>query len=430
MPEVSAYQILKVKKSASEYEIKKAFAELVKKYDNENYPEEFSKINKAYKTLLDPAKRAREDIFTFNEAKGEFIFSPDEQAPASETTLIGEINNLFNKFKSSNITEEEKKDLKLKLMQLSYQKVVKKLWREAINYWQKVLEIDSTDLKAKRNLIHSYNALGYAYATHNLLNDAATLWENSLKMNPDDPLIIHNLATLYDILGQQSKAKPFWSETLKRWKEQLNKDPDNEYLKNSIVELHKHFGGKAIETKEPQGSANAIKEYQEILKLKPNDFDARFQIGKAYMEEKKWKEAITELDKLFKEYPDNVEIINSKAWALLNNGNVDDAFNTWKRALKDFKNNTVLQENMLKARYSVGKKLREGGLFNPALVHFKDLLKYKPNDPEVHYEIGCIYLSKGDVRTAIQEFQKTVDIDPRNQHAKKALSDARLKLRR
>ena len=140
--------------------------------------------------------------------------------------------------------------------------------------------------------------------------------------------------------------------------------------------------------------------------------------------------AIAELDKLLREYPDNVEIINSKAWALLNNGSVDEAFNTWKKALKEFKNNTMLQENMLKARFSVARRLREGGLFNPALVHFKDLLKYKPNEPEVHYEIGCIYLSKGDIRTAIQEFQKTVDIDPRNQQAKKALSDARLKFRR
>ncbi len=430
MAEVSAYQILKVKKSSSEYEIKKAFAGLVKKYDNENYPEEFSKINKAYKTLLDPGKRAREDIFTFNEAKGEFIFSPEDQTEINETTLIGEIKNLSEKFKSSEITDAENKELKLKLMQLSYRKVSKKLWREAINCWQKILEIDPTDLKAKRNLIHSYNALGYAYATHNLFKDAATLWENSIKMNPDDPQIIHNLAIIYDTLNQTSKAKPYWSDTLKRWKEELDKEPDNEYLKSCIVELHKHFGGKAIETKESQGSKDAIKEYEEILKLKPNDFDAHFQIGKAYMEEKKWKSAITEFDKLLKEYPDNVEIINSKAWALLNNGNVDGAFNTWKKALKQFKGNTVLKENMIKARFSVGRKLKEGGLFNPALVHFKDLLKYKPKDPDVHFEIGSVYLSKGNIRSAIQEFQTVVEIDPRNQHAKKALSDARMKLRR
>ncbi|MCX6999366.1 MAG: hypothetical protein NT106_03565, partial [Candidatus Sumerlaeota bacterium] len=66
--------------------------------------------------------------------------------------------------------------------------------------------------------------------------------------------------------------------------------------------------------------------------------------------------------------------------------------------------------------------------YTPALVHFKALLKYLPNSAEVHFEIGSTYSMKGDIASAYREFSITLNIDPKNQLAKKAISA--LKMRR
>jgi tetratricopeptide (TPR) repeat protein len=55
-------------------------------------------------------------------------------------------------------------------------------------------------------------------------------------------------------------------------------------------------------------------------------------------------------------------------------------------------------------------------------------LKYLPNSAEVHFEIGSTYSMKGDIASAYREFSITLNIDPKNQLAKKAISA--LKMRR
>jgi tetratricopeptide (TPR) repeat protein len=104
---------------------------------------------------------------------------------------------------------------------------------------------------------------------------------------------------------------------------------------------------------------------------------------------------------------------------------VDNAFGTWKRSLALEPKNYATRDNLVRAHLSLGKKLRESGLYTPALVHFKALLKYLPKSPEVHFEIATTYMLKGDNASAYQEFQTVVDLDPKNKMARKALSELR-----
>lgn len=55
------YELFNVSEDASEMEIKKAFARLVRQYSNETHPEEFMHIRKAYEVLTNPSKRAEYD---------------------------------------------------------------------------------------------------------------------------------------------------------------------------------------------------------------------------------------------------------------------------------------------------------------------------------------------------------------------------------
>ena len=428
--EKNPYAILNLQKGASDQEIKKAYFEMVKRYDPEKHTEQFMVIQNAYKRLKDNVGRAREDIYIYNHVKGEFVLTTEEREGLPIEELKNEINKLEESLKKSPENIDVRSKLILRLMQRSSHSVKKRLWAEAIEDWQKVMDSDPTHIRAKHNLIFAYITLGYSYAQHGLLAEAVDLWEKSLRMNPDNLPVIHNLAIAAERLPNPAMAQKYWSETLKRWNAILDQEPSNEYIRNCIIEVRRHLGEKVLQQKEgkEEKKASAIDEYREILKIKPNDFNAQFKIAETLMEEQKWEDAVQELHKLHQGHNQNVEIMNMLGWALLNSGQVDNAFNIWKRSLAVDPSNTATKDNLVRAHLSLGKRLRESGLYTPALVHFKALLKYLPNSAEVHFEIGSTYSMKGDIASAYREFSLTLSIDPKNQLAKKAISA--LKMRR
>ncbi|GAB4315579.1 MAG: hypothetical protein Kow0059_07720 [Candidatus Sumerlaeia bacterium] len=421
----NAYDVLNIRKGATEEDIKKAYVELVKRYDPEMHTDRFMMIKKAYDMLRDPRKRAKEDLFTFNYIKGEFHFTPDERDFDEKDAGEERIRELERQWLADKTNEQVVKEFVLAMMRKSYREVQRKLWAEAISSWNTVLKADPTHFRAKNNLTYSYITLGFSYANHDLLNEAIDLWEKAIKMNPDNQLLLHNLAIAYEKVGKKDQAEHYWAETIKRWKEQLEREPDNEYLKTLIIEIHKHHGGRALETKKEP--AQAIEEYREILKINPNDFEAQYQIALSLYEEQKWDEAIAELKKLSQQYPKNVEVLNLLGWALLNAGQVDAAFMQWKKSLQQDPKNPNTRQNIINAHLTLGKTLREKGLLTPSLVHFKALMRYLPQNPEVHMEIGKTYMLKGEYRQAFHEFKTVLDLDPKNQVARKMLSELRMR---
>jgi len=439
MAERNAYAVLGLRKGASDQEIKQAYIEMVKRYDPEKHTERFMIIQGAYKRLQDPKRRAKEDILTFNPPEGEFHFLEEEKA---EEAQLEELNTLVRDTETrlrdaaGDEAAAARATLVRLLMRRSFLHVSKKLWAEAIRDWNDTLKHDPSNVRAKNNLVFAYVTLGHSYALHMLQDEAAELWEKALQMNPDNVEVIHNLALCYEQLGDREKSQKYWTETIRRWKARLDQDPENEYLKCMIIEVHRHHGG-AIESGGEGGAANgsggarssAIEQYREVLRLNPTDFEAHFQICQALMDEQKREEAAVELERLSRAHPKNVEVMNLLGWAQLNSGQVDNAFHTWRRSLAVDPKNYATKDTLVRAHLMMGKKLRESGLFTPALVHFKQLLKYLGNNsPEVHMELGITFDMKGDIRSAAAEYTQVIQLDPKNKIARKALTD--LKLRR
>jgi Flp pilus assembly protein TadD len=171
----------------------------------------------------------------------------------------------------------------------------------------------------------------------------------------------------------------------------------------------------------------AVESYREVLKYSPSDFEARFNLASTLMNESKFPEAIEELKKLQVDHPKNLDIMNLLGWAYLNSAQIEMAFSTWRRAMAQDPRNFTVKDSMARARLAVGKKLKEGGQFTPALVHFRELQKLMPNTWEVHFEIAEIMMKKGDKRTALVEFQKVLDLDPKNKLARKAINDLKMR---
>ena len=446
--EKNAYLVLGLHKSASVDEIKHAYVALVKKFDPEKHTDRFMVIQKAFDTLRNPVTRAREDVRTFNFIRGEFTFAPEERSNASDVQIEQALQTLERKIAAGEVDAQAAQPQLIQgYMIRSWKKVQKKLWAEAIEDWNRILRMDPTQRRAKSNLLYSLITLGYSYANHALYDEATEVWSQAAQMDPDNGLIIHNLALAYEGAGKVEEAERYWQETVKRWRTRLEREPDNEYLKNCIIEvLREHgekgqngapsapaaaaTGGKAqpAGASAPRTPAKGINEYREILKLNPNDFEAQYKIVTIQMNDHKWIEAIDELEQMRQKWPRNIEVMNLLGWALLNGGRVDEAFMTWRKAKAIDPKNYQITESLIKAHMTIGRTLRDKGLYTPCLVHFKALMRYLPENDEVHYEIGKTYQLKGDERSAYQEYQKVLKLNPKHKAARQDLST--LKLRR
>ncbi|MCB2153623.1 tetratricopeptide repeat protein [bacterium] len=428
MAEKSAYAILGLQKGATEQDIKNAYVQLVKKYDPEKHTDRFMVIQNAYNRLKEPKKRAQEDIHTYNVIRGDFLFLDDERPEGGHGPSDHEIERAQEAYKSSSGSKPARDTYIKMLMRRSNASVRKKLWSEAIKDWVDILDIDPSHVRSRNNLTFAYITLGLSYALHGLHDEAIDLWEKALKLNPDSADLIHNLALASEKCGDGKKAAKYWGETVQRWKSALNSGEGNEeYLKECIIEAHRYHGGQFDANDTPEAKSSAINRYREVLKLRPDDFDAQFQIAAGLMSEQKWPEAIEELDKIHRKHPKNIEVLNMLGSAHLSSGQVDSAFNMWNRSLSIDPKNSATREIIVRAHLTLGKQYRQKGLFTPALVHLKKLLRYLPGSAEVFLEIGATYDMKGDTRSAQQAYQQVMQIDPKNKIARKALNDLRMK---
>jgi molecular chaperone DnaJ len=448
--EQNAYLVLNLRKGASEGEIKAAYIEMVKRYDPEKHTDRFMQIQSAYERLTDVKKRAKEDLLVYNYQQGEFHFSDDEKVARSLEEAVAIIREKDAVARQNPTDPSARQALVSAYMNHSFLNCQKKLWQEAINDWNAVLQIDPTHQRAKSNLIFANSYLGYYYALHDLLDESIVRWEAALQMDPDNLSVLHNLAIAATKSNNNDKAARYWAETLKRWKTLLDKNPGDEYLRSLVIEAHRFLGDRALDkpqvaipsptsssavstspqvasTSDSVVSVGAAESFREVLKYNPGDFEARFSLASTLMNEGKFAESIEELKKLQVEHPKNLDIMNLLGWAYLNSAQIELAFSTWRRAMAQDPRNHTIKDSMARARLAVGKKLKEGGQFTPALVHFRELQKLMPNTWEVHYEIAEIMMKKGDKRTALVEFQKVLELDPKNKLARKAINDLKLR---
>ncbi len=425
MDNQNIYKTLGLRKGATDIQIKEAYVQRVKKFDPEKHTDRFMVIQQAYEKLRNPQKRAATDILTFNYAKGQFLFTGPEQSKTSDAQVNQAVQDAERRLAENRENPASQQDFIKALMVRSFKKVSKRLWAEAIEDWQKILSIDPTHQRAKNNMMHSFVTLGYSYADHDLFAEAIELWEKALHMNPDNKDLVHNLAIATEMAGDKDKSKKYWNETLRNWQLHLDANPDDTYMKSCIIEVRRHHGGQAIE--EDNGGQTSIEEYQEILKINPNDFEAQYKIATSQMEEHKWADATKSLRKLSKDYPKNLEVLNMLGWAMLNSGQIELAFQAWNRAMAIDPNSHSTREAIIKARMSMGRALRNKGMHTQSIVHFKALLRLLPRSAEVYMEIGQTYMLRGDKRSAVKAFDRVMMIDPKNREARQFKSDMKLR---
>lgn len=277
---------------------------------------------------------------------------------------------------------------------------------QAVYAWLQGLTLDSENRDLQANLAAAYLKKGD-------VDRAMTELEKLHTKYPDDAAILSNLGAVAFQKKDYDKAVYYFSESLAK-----NPAPSKEkkdYL-FSIPQWTLHLDlGAAYGQKGDW--LQAQRQFEKAKLLNPANEDILRSLGRVYVMQKQFKPAISELDAALRVRADNPETHALLAQAYAESGNSAQALASAAQAIRytsdsEFKSTLHKNRGLIYARdQNYIKALEELKL--AASLHW--------SDPDLHYNLGVVYLNRQDIENAKRSFKTALSMKPGFQPAQDAL---------
>ena len=149
----------------------------------------------------------------------------------------------------------------------------------------------------------------------------------------------------------------------------------------------------------------AITQFQQTLQIKPGYAEAHNNLGNALFQKGRVEEAITHYQQAAQIKPGYAEAHNNLGIALLQQGGVDDAISQYQMALQ-------IKPDYAEACNNLGNALLQKGGVDDAMLQYQKAVQIKPGYAEAHYNLGNVFFQKGKADQAIVQFQQALQINP------------------
>jgi protein O-mannosyl-transferase len=201
-----------------------------------------------------------------------------------------------------------------------------------------------------------------------------------------------------------------------------------------------------------QGRADdAIRQYNEALRIKPDDADTHYNLANVRTRQAKYPEAAAHYREAVKNAPDHVMARNNLALCLVQTGDRQAAIEQFQEILRlrpgfepARRNLSVLmaaqetvkrktaggsdpvraQGGSLKEHMRLGEEAVERGDLDSAIVHFRSASRIAPDDPGAHISLGLALAYRGEIDEAIRHFRLALKRDPENAEVQNSLGVA------
>jgi Flp pilus assembly protein TadD len=162
----------------------------------------------------------------------------------------------------------------------------------------------------------------------------------------------------------------------------------------------------------------AIEQLQEASRLNPNDAKLHYRLGTGLENKGQLDGAINQYRETIKLDPNCVDAYNKLGMALGRKGLLDEAIQQFQAALK-------LAPGFNDLHYNLGNALARTGRLSGAAEQFQEALKLKPDDAGAHNNLGVVLSRQGRIAEAIVQFQEALELKPDYSEARKNLAAAR-----
>ncbi|MGB9893090.1 MAG: tetratricopeptide repeat protein, partial [Candidatus Saccharicenans sp.] len=162
-----------------------------------------------------------------------------------------------------------------------------------------------------------------------------------------------------------------------------------------------------------QDYPGALKEFEESIKLNPNNWAYYFNYGLTLKKLNKVDEAREAFKKAVELNPESFSANKELGEMLAKQDNFASALEYYKKAVS-------LSPTDPDAQYNLGACLVNLGQGEEAYTHFQKVVELKPDYAEAYFQLGSLCISQNKKEEAINYLQKFVDLAP--QHEKAALA--------
>jgi protein O-mannosyl-transferase len=161
--------------------------------------------------------------------------------------------------------------------------------------------------------------------------------------------------------------------------------------------------GEALEKKGQ--TDDAIRQYQEAIRLKPKNADAHYNLGNSLVKKGELDEAIRQFQEAIRLNPEYADAHNNLASALLMNGQVDGA-------IREFRESIRLKPAYALAHKNLGTALDQKGQIPDAIRHYEEAIRLKPDYVDAHFNLGNSLLTADQVDESIRHYLEAIRLNP------------------
>ena len=229
-------------------------------------------------------------------------------------------------------------------------------------------------------------ALGDAYLKSRKYDDAIKYYKEVVKQQPRSAVPYANLASAYAGKGNAQ-------EELENLQTAAALSPDEPIIRFNL--------GVAYEKRKLD--ADAVKEYEFLLKLKADDHDAIGRLADLYFRNKKYEQAVKYYEKLARIQPRNSNVFLNLGFAYGELKNYTLSAESYKKAISLGSKSANLHYNLA---YTYGKLGRE----KEAIAEYE---KVAPPTKEVLSILAQYYLKEKKSDQAIKYYKKMVALEPK-----------------
>ena len=192
-----------------------------------------------------------------------------------------------------------------------------------------------------------------------MFHDNETLYLTTLARNPGSWMAHNNLGLAWSkIPGRLNDAVAQYEEALR--------------LKPDIAETHTNLGNAWAQM--PDRLDDAVVQYEEALRIKPDYADAHFYLANAQVQTGRIPEAIRHYEEALRAQPDLAEASNNLGMILCRVGRTQEGLGRIEAAIR-------MKPDFAQAHFARGAALLQSGRRDEAVSEYEWVLKLRPGDP-------------------------------------------------
>lgn len=270
------------------------------------------------------------------------------------------------------------------------------MFGEAINHYQKALDIDPEYLDAYLGLASVSMKLGQH-------EKAESIYKIVLELDDQNELVYLYLGNLYAMQGKYDEAIDSFKKTLER----------NPFSINAFNGLGLSYAWKGETDK-------ALNIYRQTLRQYPESTVIRNSLGTLYMQLGEPEKAIAEFSTSLEAEPENVEVRNNLGILYLR-------IQRYKEAAREFITCLKYQANNPKILSNLGNAYVYLGLYDEAIQMYQWAVELDPSLFRTYLLLGDLCFGIEQTACAIEAYQGALKLQPENQKVLEQLEAARQK---